>query len=85
MQFYKSESMTRPNELDFTSSDTTVFIRRNIREEIVTDEMSNEQQTKYIYDEAKIPKTEYIQTLHERQEETDEALQELILATFGGE
>ena len=85
MEFYKSESNVRPEAIDFESSPTTVYVRKNIRLEAVTDPETGERQTKYIYDEAKVSKMDYIAMLHERQEETDGALQELILATFGGE
>lgn len=79
------EQETRPEELDFTSSPTTVFIRRNIEEVERTDPETGETKTMYAFDEIQMPKADYIKTLHDRQDETDEALQELILATFGGE
>lgn len=85
MEFYKSESDTRPEEIDFTSSPTTVYVRKNITVVPYDDSDSDERRIKYVYDEMKVSKTDYIATLHERQEQTDDALQELILATFGGD
>lgn len=85
MTFYHFTNDTRPDDIDFSSSPTTVFIRRNIAETTKEDPETGEIKTVFEYDEAQIPKTEYIQNLHDRQEETDEALQELILVTFGGE
>ena len=85
MTFYHFINDTQPDDIDFSSSPTTVFIRRNITETTKEDPETGEIKTVFEYDEAQVPKTEYIQNLHDRQEETDEALQELILVTFGGE
>ena len=54
MQWYNSESMTRPEEVDTTSSNIYNYVRRNIRE--VTEEQDGEQVTKYAYEECRIPK-----------------------------
>lgn len=55
----ESSSITRPAEVDNTSSPTTVYIRKNIKEEIAIDEETNESYTVWNYDEAKIAKSEY--------------------------
>lgn len=81
----KGEANFCPELIDFTSSPTTVFIRHNIQEINQTNPETGVEQTVYQWDEVQMSKAEYIQTLHERQEQTDEALQELILMTFGGE
>ena len=85
MEFYKSEALSRPVEIDFKSSPTTVFIRKNVEEIQKTDEETGETFTAYQYDEARVSKTDYIAMLNERQDETDAAVLELILITFGGE
>lgn len=85
MEFYKSEGLSRPVEIDFKSSPTTVFIRKNIEEIQKTDEETGETFTAYQYDEARVSKADYIAMLKERQDETDAAMLELILITFGGE
>lgn len=85
MTFYKSESTVRPKLIDFESSPTTVYIRKNIERITKEDPETHETQSFYEYDEAKVSKTDYISILHTKQEESDAALQELILTFFGGE
>lgn len=65
LNFYQSESTIRPDEVDATSSPTTVYIRRNIRKETVIDPestgLADNSYTVFVYDEAKVPKDEYDQ------------------------
>lgn len=58
MKWYKSESTIRPQEVDTTSSKTSVFLRRNIRETARVDEFGNEV-TWFEYEEAVLSKEEY--------------------------
>ena len=81
----KSQAGQSPALLDTTSSKKVVYIRKNVEEVEKKDEETGETYTVYQYDECRISKTDYIHTLHDRPEETDEALQEMILAVFGGE
>lgn len=80
MTYYKATSNDYPQLVDITSSPTTVYLRKNIKAVDVEDEMTGNTRTEYHYDEAAIGKDEYINMLHEQQEVTDEALQELILS-----
>ena len=80
MTYYKVTSNDYPQLVDITSSPTTVYLRKNIKAVDVEDEMIGNTRTEYHYDEAAITKDEYINMLHEQQEVTDEALQELILS-----
>ena len=80
MNYYKATSNDYPQLVDITSSPTTVYLRKNIKAVDVEDEMTGNTRTEYHYDEAAITKDEYINMLHEQQEVTDEALQELILS-----
>lgn len=80
MTYYKVTSNDYPQLVDITSSPTTVYLRKNIKAVDVGDEMTGNTRTEYHYDEAAITKDEYINMLHEQQEVTDEALQELILS-----
>ena len=80
MTYYRVTSNDYPQLVDITSSPTTVYLRKNIRAVDVEDEMTGNTRTEYHYDEAAITKDEYINMLHEQQEVTDEALQELILS-----
>ena len=59
LNYYKSESDTMPDEIDTMSSSTTVYLRRNIREEERKDPETGEIRTVFVYDEAKIPRQEY--------------------------
>ena len=65
LNFYQSESTVRPDDVDTSSSPTTVYIRSNIRQEICTDADGNEF-TVWRYDEAKVPKDEYNQYMQEK-------------------
>lgn len=85
MEFYKSESLEKPVTLDFSSSPTTVYIRKNIEQVEKKDTNTGNTQIVWEYDEARVSKTDYIAELKSRQDETDEAVQELILAMYGGE
>lgn len=80
MTYYKATSNDYPQLVDITSSPTTVYLRKNIKAVEVEDEMTGSNRTEYHYDEAAVTKDEYITILHEQQEVTDEALQELILS-----
>ena len=80
MKYYKVTANDYPQLVDITSSPTTVYLRKNIKAVDVEDEMTGNTRTEYHYDEAAISKDEYINMLHEQQEVTDEALQELILS-----
>lgn len=57
--WYTSESTVRPKELDLDSSPTTVYFRRNIHTEERTDPDTGETTTYFVYEEAKVAKTEY--------------------------
>lgn len=60
MNWYKSESTVRPDEVDTTSSNKVVYLRRNIVEKQRDDKVSSENVTTYYeYDEAKLTKEEY--------------------------
>ena len=85
MTYYNVISNDIPDAIDITSSPTTVYIRRNIHSIEVDDETTGEKRKEYRYEEASVTKDEYINMLTGRQEETDEAVQELILSVFGGE
>ena len=55
--WYRAESGVRPREVDETISETSVFLRRNIREE--QREAEGETVTVYTYEETKVPKEVY--------------------------
>lgn len=63
MKWNKSESNIIPDEVDTTSSKTTVYLRRNIVEKQREDEISGEIYTYFEYDEAKLTKEEYAEYL----------------------
>ena len=63
LAWHKSESTVRPDELMF--SNKSVYIRDNIEEEEREHE-EGEKVTMFVYDEAKLTKTEYAQWLAER-------------------
>ena len=65
LNFIKSQSSVKPDLVDTTSSKTTVYLRKNIIENIKTDEMPGEETVFYEYDEAKLTKAEYQEYLKE--------------------
>lgn len=58
MEWIKSESTERPETVDTTSSKTSVYLRRNIKETTRADEEGDET-TWYEYEEAKLTHAEY--------------------------
>lgn len=59
LDYYKSESDTMPEDIDTTSSPTTVYFHKNIHTEDRTDPETVETRTVFVYDEAKMPRQEY--------------------------
>ena len=56
--WHTSESAIQPKELELDSSPTTVYFRRNIREE-QREDIDGTAYTIYVYEEATMPKSEY--------------------------
>lgn len=79
MEYRQSIGNDMPELVDCTSSPTSVYLRKNIKAVEETDQTSGETKTVYTYDEACVTKDEYIAMLHEEQEITNDALQELII------
>ena len=67
LNFYEAESMTEPDEVDTISSPTTVYIRKNIRQETVQD-VDGSEFTVWKYDEAKVSRQEFEAYRAEKQE-----------------
>lgn len=63
MKWIKSESTEIPEIVDTTSSKTSVYFRRNIREISRTDEQTGDIVTVYEHEEAKMTKEEYAEYL----------------------
>lgn len=64
--FYDSEANIEPVLIDTDSSPTTVYVRKDIEEKTRTEEETGEVITYYSYKEAKIPKTEYVSYMNEK-------------------
>lgn len=58
MKWIKSESTVKPEAIDMISSETSVYLRRNIKETTRTDEEGDET-TWYEYEEAKLAHAQY--------------------------
>ena len=63
LNYDKSESDTMPEEIDTSSSPTTVYLRKNIRAESRTDAETGKKRTFFVYDEAKLPHQTYVDYL----------------------
>lgn len=58
VRWHNSESTVRPLTVDDTMSKIVVYLRRNIQEEVRTDDQGNET-TWYVYEEAEVEKEDY--------------------------
>ena len=65
LNYVKSQSSVKPELIDTTSSKTSVYIRQNIVEIEKTHESDNTSTTFYEYEEAKLTKKEYQESLKE--------------------
>lgn len=54
--WYLAESTVYPSEIDDTSSAVYTYVRKNVREEQRTDEMTDDTITVYVFEEIKLPK-----------------------------
>lgn len=68
LTYIKSESTIKPELIDTESSETTVYLRKDIKETTRIDEMTNNEIVFYEYLEAKLTKLEYLQYLIEKQQ-----------------
>lgn len=66
LNYEKSQSGTSPSPIDTTSSQTTVYLRKNVEKKQRTDEMTGETYTYYEYLEAKVSKADYEKHLQEQ-------------------
>lgn len=83
--WYKSESTTKPEIIDSTSSKVYVYVRKNIQE-IEREEEGRNTYTVYVYDETKIPKEVY--SIFENQMIADTRIadiEEVITEIIGGD
>lgn len=78
MNYHKSSANYFPELVDITSSPTTVYLRKNVREVEVTDEVTSEKRIAYEYDEAIITKDEYINMLRNQTEELESVVAEIL-------
>lgn len=65
LNYVKSKSTEYPELIDTTSSKVVVYLRKNVVEKQVKDEITGDTRTIYEYDEAKLTKEEYKQYLEE--------------------
>lgn len=84
--WYKSESTTKPEIVDSTSSKIYVYVRKNIQEVEREDEQTGNKYIVYVYDETKIPKEVY--SIFENQMQADlriADIEEVITEIIGGD
>ena len=85
--WYKAESNVKPELTDTTSSSVYNYDKKNITEEEREDQDGNKS-TVYVYEENKVEKAQWenylnLKTLEEKQEISDQALQEALLMFLG--
>ena len=84
LNWKKSESGIYPQLVDTTSSNHVVYLRKNVVDKQITDEITGESHTMYVYDEAKLTKEQYeeylkhpeIPTIMEMEEKVNSLKQE---------
>lgn len=65
INYYKSESLVKPSLIDNSSSSVFTYIRKDIQEETREDQDTKEKIIYFVYDEAKLTKSEYADYLTE--------------------
>lgn len=65
LEYHRAQSTEKPEKIDDYSSKHVTYLRKNITEKQVTDEMTEETHTIYEYDEAKLTKEQYKRYLAE--------------------
>ena len=83
LKFHKAHSSESPVLKDETSSKTSVYIRKNVVQNEITDEETGETRIEYEYDEAILSKDEYAR--YQDNLETLELIAELTAALLGEE
>lgn len=86
IEWYKSESTTKPKEVDYESSPTTVYLHRKIKSEERTHE-SGVTTLWWVYEEAKLTPAEYTVYAAEQAREDNLAIMSAltdIYAQIGG-
>lgn len=63
LNYNRSESDTLPEEIDTSSSPTTVYLRKNIHTEERKDTETGETRMVFVYDEAKMSRQAYVDYL----------------------
>lgn len=63
--YNKTQSTLMPDMVDTTSSKTIVYLRKNIEKKQITNNMTDEPNWYYEYDEAKLTRKEYQEYLSE--------------------
>ncbi len=63
LYYQRSVSTSVPEEIDTSSSPTTVYLRKNIHAEERKDPETGETRTVFVYDEAEMPRQEYVDYL----------------------
>jgi hypothetical protein len=74
MQIYENVHGSEESSRLVIVGKTTVYIHSNVREEIITDEITGETRTEYIYDEVQYTRQEWEQILSESQGQMEDAL-----------
>jgi len=76
IRWKKSESSIKPKEIDYESSPTSIFIRRNVKE------ISKDEQTFFEYEEAVLTPAEYAIYAAEQNQKNVLALMEGLAAVY---
>ena len=74
MKLYKNVHGSKQASRPIIVDKTTVYVHSNVKEETITDEISGDTRTEYVYDEVQYTRQEWEQILSDANAQTEDSL-----------
>jgi hypothetical protein len=74
MKLYKNVHGSKEASRPIIVDKTTVYVHSNIKEEIITDEITGDTRTEYVYDEVQYTRQEWEQIMADANAQTEDSL-----------
>lgn len=74
MKIYKNVHGSKQASRPIIVDKTTVYVHSNVKEETITDEISGDTRTEYVYDEIQYTRQEWEQILSDAKSQTEDSL-----------
>jgi hypothetical protein len=74
MKLYKNVHGSKQASRPIIVDKTTVYVHSNVKEEIITDEISGDTRTEYVYDEIQYTRQEWEQIMADANAQTEDSL-----------